>query len=101
MAYICHREERMENDNEIKEREDGLLPLVLGIVSVVMTFSFSRLVGLVTGILAIVFGRSKKSVSEEAKAGFVMGIIGTVFSGIFFGIILTMIIAVAIPVWLM
>ena len=60
--------------------DSGTAPLVLGLLSLIFALSFSRLVAIVLGIIAIVMGGKTKDVCTEAKAGFVMGIIGLVLS---------------------
>lgn len=63
--------------------------LVLGIVSVVLAWFglYGTIIGLVCGILAIVFavkGRKIEAKKSMATAGLVLGIIGTVLCGICF-----------------
>jgi len=74
--------------------------MVLGICALVSLFCgwiFLELPGLILGILAIVFGHlGKQEVAEssgmegegQAKAGFIMGIIATALSALWFVIII-------------
>ncbi len=57
-------------------KDSGTAPLILGICSIVLSLSFSRLIGLVLGIIAVVQGAKAKDYNSDAKAGFIMGIIG-------------------------
>lgn len=54
----------------------GTTPFVLGLLSIILSLSFSRLAGIVLGIIAIVLGGRLRYTDSEAKAGFIMGIIG-------------------------
>ncbi|HMM32569.1 MAG TPA: DUF4190 domain-containing protein [Clostridia bacterium] len=67
--------------------------LVLGIISVGLAwFGYSAIVGLVCGIVALVLGiQLRKAAQAEgfelngnAKAGFVLGIIGTILNAVMF-----------------
>ena len=49
---------------------------MLGLLSIILSLSFSRLAGIVLGIIAIVLGGRLRYTDSEAKAGFIMGIIG-------------------------
>jgi membrane-bound ClpP family serine protease len=66
----------------------GVAALVCGIVSVVCAFfGPGAALGIVLGIIAIVLGIMARKNPEQAKlatAGLVLGIIGTVLSGILF-----------------
>jgi len=61
--------------------------LVCGIVSVVFSFLFTR-IGLIAGILAIIFSIMGRKKAEAGKtgmctAGLVLGIVGTALSAVF------------------
>jgi hypothetical protein len=66
----------------------GIAALVCGIISVVCAFfGPGAIVGVVLGIVAIILGvkaRKDPSQAGSATAGLVLGIIGTVLSGILF-----------------
>jgi high-affinity nickel permease len=66
----------------------GVAALVCGIVSVVCAFfGFGAIAGVVLGIIAIVLGvkaRKDPAQAGSATGGLVLGIIGTVLSGILF-----------------
>lgn len=73
----------------MEEKKNGMAiaALVLGIVSIVTAILFGAygaFIGLACGILAIIFSTKAKKVqpSGMATAGFVLGIIGTVISGL-------------------
>ncbi len=66
-----------------EKRDIGTTPLVLGIISVVLSLSLSRVVGFILGILAIVKGGRYRHMNNDAKAGWILGIIGVTISGIF------------------
>lgn len=66
------------------DRKNGTTPLVLGILSLMLPY-----VGIVLGILAIVFGNSAKKTNLQGTAdyalghaGFVLGIIGLAFQAL-------------------
>lgn len=67
--------------------------LVLGIISVALAwFGYSAIAGLICGIIALVLGvQLRKAAQAEgfelngnAKAGFVLGIIGTILNAVMF-----------------
>lgn len=67
--------------------------MVLGIISCALAwFGYLSIGGLICGIIALVYGvQIRKAgeaegfqVSDQAKAGFIMGIIGVILNGIFF-----------------
>ncbi|HOG64397.1 MAG TPA: DUF4190 domain-containing protein [Spirochaetota bacterium] len=63
----------------------GVASLVLGIISIVFCFPPASIIGIITGIIAIVLGVMAKKNEEEkgkATAGFVMGIIGLSLSAL-------------------
>lgn len=60
----------------------GTAPMILGILSLIFSVSFSRLIGLVLGIIAVCLGSKYRYTNKEAKYGFVMGIIGICISAI-------------------
>jgi hypothetical protein len=66
----------------------GIAALVCGIVSVLCSFlGYGAIIGIVLGIVAIFLGVKAKndpSQAGAATAGLVLGIIGTVLSGILF-----------------
>ena len=66
----------------------GIAALVCGIVSVVCSFTgFGALIGIILGIIAIILGVKARKVPATASlglGGLVLGIIGTVMSGILF-----------------
>ncbi len=86
----------MSDDN----RDIGTTPLVLGIISVVLSLTLSRVVGFILGILAIVKGGRYRHVDNDAKAGWILGIIGVTISGIFVFLILLLILFFLIPMML-
>ncbi|MDR2144669.1 MAG: DUF4190 domain-containing protein [Treponema sp.] len=67
----------------------AIAALVCGIISVLCAFlGYGAIIGIVLGIIAIIFGvKARKDPSQaagSATAGLVLGIIGTVLSGILF-----------------
>lgn len=83
----------MKKDNDIggvfmEGKNLAVGSLVCGILSLVlMWFGYGALVGLILGIVAIVLSvnAKKKGFTEGMqKAGLVLGIIGTILSGLFF-----------------
>lgn len=66
-----------------KNNEKGITSLILGIASIV--FGWIPFLGIVSGILAIIFYSQQKKIHPDdfAIAGFVTGIIGLVFSLIY------------------
>lgn len=86
----------MSDDN----RDIGTTPLVLGIISVVLSLTLSRVVGFILGILAIVKGGRYRHVDNDAKAGWILGIIGVTISGLFVFLILLLILFFLIPMML-
>ncbi|MCR5732348.1 MAG: hypothetical protein K6G51_05370 [Sphaerochaetaceae bacterium] len=81
-----------ENRNNI-----GTTPLVLGIMSVIFSLTFSRLIGLILGIIAIVKGSKYRNVDNDAKAGWILGIIGVVLSGAIVFLVLLFFMLFTIP----
>ncbi len=75
-----------ENNPDYKDR--GTAPLVLGICSLICALTFSRLAGLVLGIIAVCISSSIRKENPHAEAGFILGIIGICVSIVFSGIIL-------------
>ena len=75
-----------ENNPDYKDR--GTAPLVLGICSLISAHTFSRLAGLVLGIIAVCISSSIRKENPHAEAGFILGIIGICVSIVFSGIIL-------------
>lgn len=75
-----------ENNPDYKDR--GTAPLVLGICSIICALTFSRLAGLVLGIIAVCISSSIRKENPHAEAGFILGIIGICVSIVFSGIIL-------------
>lgn len=75
-----------ENNPDYKDR--GTAPLVLGICSLICALTFSRLAGLVLGIIAVCISSSIRKENPHAEAGFILGIIGICVSIVFLGIIL-------------
>ncbi len=78
-----------ENNPDYKDR--GTAPLVLGICSLICALTFSRLVGLVLGIIAVCISSSIRKENPHAEAGFILGIIGICVSIVFSGIILLLV----------
>lgn len=75
-------EKQDECNVEVQKNGKAIASLVLGILSCVgaITYMIGWLIGLVCGIIAIVFGAKAKKQKEQrgiAIAGFVLGIIGT------------------------
>lgn len=69
-------------------KDTGTAPMVLGLLSIIFSLTFSRIVGLVLGIIAVVMsGRTRKE-NTQANAGFVMGIIGICISSVLLSLIL-------------
>ena len=72
-------------------RSKATASMVLGIISLSLLLLFS-LAGLICGIIALVFGIQLRKAAEleqfelpeQAKAGFVMGIIGVALNGLIF-----------------
>jgi len=66
-----------------KNNEKGIASLVLGLVSIIL--GWIPLLGLASGILAIIFYSQQEKVysNDLATAGFVTGIIGLAFSVIY------------------
>lgn len=63
--------------------DPGSIALILGIIAVVSAVTgYLSLVGLVLGIIALVKGSKIRKVSSSGMAGWVLGIISIVFSGI-------------------
>ena len=75
-----------ENNPDYKDR--GTAPLVPGICSLILALTFSRLAGLVLGIIAVCISSSIRKENPHAEAGFILGIIGICVSIVFSGIIL-------------
>ena len=75
-----------ENNPDYKDR--GTAPLVLGICSLICALTFSRLAGLVLGIIAVCISSFIRKENPHAEAGFILGIIGICVSIVFSGIIL-------------
>ncbi len=72
-----------EPDNGKKRGDEGTMPLILGILSIVLSLTFSRLVGLILGIIAIVKGGQHRYADNDARVGFICGIIGVCISSVF------------------
>ncbi|MGN0907037.1 MAG: hypothetical protein ACI4NM_07805 [Bullifex sp.] len=70
-------------DNGKRRGDEGTMPLILGILSIVLSLTFSRLIGLILGIIAIVKGSQHRYEDNDAKAGFICGIIGVCLSSAF------------------
>lgn len=62
----------------------GTAPMILGILSLIFSLTFSRLIGLVLGIIAVCLGSKYRYTNKDAKVGFVTGIIGICISAIIF-----------------
>ena len=87
--------EEMDMDEE--KRDIGTAPLVLGIISVVLSLTLSRVVGFILGILAIVKGGRYRHVDNDARAGWILGIIGVTISGLFVFLLLLLILLLFVP----
>ena len=70
-----------EPDNR-RNGDEGTLPLILGILSIVFAFTFSRVLGFILGIIAIVKGNQYRFLDNDAKVGFICGIVGVCISSI-------------------
>ena len=66
--------------NNPPQKDRGTVPLVLGILSIVFSLTFSRLLGLVLGIIAICLGNPHRHEDRSANAGFIMGVVGLCLS---------------------
>ena len=75
-------------ENNPDYKDSGTAPLVLGICSLICALTFSRLAGLVLGIIAVCISSSIRKENPHAEAGFILGIIGICVSIVFSGIIL-------------
>lgn len=89
IIYYHKRVNRREKTMEQQNNGKAIASLVLGIVSIATTVlfgSFGPIFALVTGIIAIVLGvkARKECPCGMATAGFVLGIIGTVFGAVMF-----------------
>lgn len=82
---------------EENRKDNGTTPLILGIMSVIFSLTFSRLIGLILGIIAIVKGSKAKDYDNDAKAGWILGIIGVALSGVLVFILLMFFILFLIP----
>lgn len=73
---------------EVAGHKEAVTALVLGIISCVMVFFGAfAFVGIVCGIIGIVFANKSKALGNEEsirKAGFVLSVIGTVISALVF-----------------
>ena len=72
-----------EPDNGNRKGDEGTMPLILGILSIVLSLTFSRLVGLILGIIAIVKGGQHRHEDNDARIGFICCIIGVSLSSVF------------------
>ena len=79
-----------EPDNNKSKGDSGTVPMVLGLCSLILALTFSRLVGFVLGIIAVVKGSKLRHINSDANAGFVMGIIGICISAVAFLILFLM-----------
>lgn len=66
-----------------KYEDRGTAPMILGILSVIFSLTFSRLIGLVLGIIAVCLGGKYRYTNKDAKVGFITGIVGICISAIF------------------
>lgn len=66
--------------NNPSQKDRGTAPLVLGILSIVFSLTFSRFIGLVLGIIAICLGNPYRHEDRSANAGFIMGVVGLCLS---------------------
>ncbi len=90
--------EYYSNEPEQKNIKDGgTAPLILGICSIILSLSFSRLIGLVLGIIAVVLGSKFKDHNSDAKAGFIMGIIGICLNTLLLFFLLLMLLFAFLP----
>lgn len=63
--------------------DQGAIALTLGIIAIVASLTgILSLVGLVCGIIAVVKGSKVRKISSSGMAGWVLGIIAVVFSGV-------------------
>lgn len=69
-------------DENPNYEDRGTAPMILGILSLIFSFTFSRIIGLVLGIIAVCLGSRYRYENKEAKAGFIMGIIGITINAI-------------------
>ena len=67
--------EYYSNDPDNKRKGDeGTLPLIMGILAIVFTITFSRLIGFILGIIAIIKGNQHRLYDNDAKICFICGI---------------------------
>ena len=63
--------------------DQGAIAMTLGIIAIVSSLTgILSLVGLVCGIIAIVKGSKVRTISSSGMAGWVLGIIAVIFSGV-------------------
>lgn len=75
--------EYYSNDPDNKRKGDeGTLPLIMGILAIVFTITFSRFIGFILGIIAIIKGNQHRLYDNDAKIGFICGIIAVCLSSI-------------------
>jgi len=92
--------EYYSNEPDQKPIKDmGTAPMILGICSIVLSLTFSRLIGLILGIIAVVQGAKAKEFNSDAKAGFIMGIIGICMNCVLLFLLLLLITFLFVPVF--
>ena len=51
----------------------GTAPMVLGLISLICSLTFSRLAGIILGIIAVCLSSGIRKENSQANAGFIMG----------------------------
>lgn len=78
---------------EGKAKDGGLAALIAGIVSIAMPS-----IGIIAGIVAIIFGSKYKAVNKNAKIGFALGIVGIIWSILVIAAIITISVLIALGI---
>ena len=70
--------------NNPNSGDRGTAPMVLGLISLICSLTFSRLAGIILGIIAVCLSSGIRKENSQANAGFIMGILGICIAAVIF-----------------